>query len=349
MDTQDQKRLLEKFYTDGSQLSPQELKKLFLWLNSKRGTRELKQMLDNEWTKFEEGNDAPVNTSKMLNEIRDRIHRSKTGTRVRRRIIRYIPYAAAVLIAIITFAGLQFYMGRPPGLSHDVSLFYEYGALTNTLKRVVLPDGSKVVLFPGSSLIIPENFKKAPVRSAKLEGEAFFEIARNEKQPFVLHMGGIGVEVLGTSFNASNYHDDTDIEVVLKSGRVRLFQGDRLLQKKEVVLKPDHLARYVRGEDGFTIEKADVERYTSWVDGVLIFRDEPMKEVFRKLERWYGVKIEVLDPSVNEFIYTATIKNESLEQILRLIEYTSPVKCRLIREQDQSITKIYIQKNNDPV
>ncbi|MGV8093956.1 MAG: FecR family protein [Mangrovibacterium sp.] len=348
MDTQDQKRLLEKFYTDGSQLSPQELKKLFLWLNSKRGTRELKQMLDNEWTKFEDGNDAPVNTSKILNEIRDRIHRSKTGTRFRRRIIRYIPYAAAVLIAIITFAGLQFYMGRS-GLGRDASLFYEYGALTNTPKRVVLPDGSKVVLFPGSSLIVPENFKKASVRSAKLEGEAFFEIARDEKQPFVLHMGGIGVEVLGTSFNASNYPDDTDIEVVLKSGKVRLFQERRLLQEKEVVLKPDHLARYVRGEDGFTIEKTDVERYTSWVDGVLIFRDDPMKLVFRKLERWYGVKIEVLDPSVNEFIYTATIKNESLEQILRLIEYTSPVKCRLVRTQDQSVATVYIQKNNNPL
>ncbi len=348
MDTHDQKNLIEKIYTDGDQLSPSELKKIFLLLNSKRGTRELKQMLNNEWTKFEDGNDTPVNTSKMRNEIRDRIHRSKAGTLVRRKISRFIPYAAAVLIAVITFAALQFYMGRS-GLSHDAGLFYEYGALTSTPNRVVLPDGSKVVLFPGSSLIVPEDFEKSPVRSAKLEGEAFFEIVRNEKQPFVLHMGGIGVEVLGTSFNASNYPDDTDIEVVLKSGKVKLFQGNRLFQEKEVVLKPDHLARYVRGEDGFTIEKADVGRYTSWVDGVLIFRDDPMKVVFRKLERWYGVKIQVLDPSVNEFIYTATIKNESLEQILRLIEYTSPVKCSLVRTQDQSIATVYIKKNNNPV
>jgi transmembrane sensor len=348
MDIQEQKRLLEKFYTNGDQLSPQELKKLFLWLNSERGNREMEHMLDHHWLKYEDGNGGLINTPKILQEIRARIHRKKVNSPVHKKIIQWIPYAAAVLIAVITFAGLQFYMGRP-GLSRDASLFYEYGALTNTPKRVVLPDGSKVVLFPGSSLIVPENFKKALVRSAKLEGEAFFEIARNEKQPFVLHMGGIGLEVLGTSFNASNYPDDTDIEVVLKSGKVRLFQESRLLQEKEVVLKPDHLARYVRGEDGFTIEKADVERYTSWVDGVLIFRDDPMKLVFRKLERWYGVKIKVLDPSVNEFIYTATIKNESLEQILRLIEYTSPVKCTLVRTQDQSVATVYIQKNNDPL
>ena len=139
------------------------------------------------------------------------------------------------------------------------------------------------------------------------------------------------------------------IEVALQSGRIKLFEGSRALPGKEVILDPDHLARYVRGEDGFTIEKTDVKQYTSWIDGILIFRDDPMKEVFRRLERWYGVKIEVLDPSVNEFIYTATIKNESLEQILKLIEYTSPVKCSIVRDQDRSITKIFIQKNKKTV
>ena len=72
---------------------------------------------------------------------------------------------------------------------------------------------------------------------------------------------------------------------------------------------------------------------------------ELAEEVFRRLERWYGVKIEVLDPSVNEFIYTATIKNESLEQIMKLLEYTSPVKCSFVRSQQRSITKIVIRKN----
>lgn len=136
--------------------------------------------------------------------------------------------------------------------------------------------------------------------------------------------------------------------MALQSGQVKLFEGSRSLHTEELILDPDHVARHVRGEHGFSIEKADVKQHTSWTDGVLIFRDDPMKEVFRKLERWYGVKIEVLDPSVNAFVYTATIRNESLEQIMKLLEYTSPVKCSFVRAKDQSITTVYVQKNRNP-
>lgn len=346
MDIQEQKRLLEKFYTNRDQLSLQELKKLFLWLNSERGTLEMEHMLDHHWQEYGEGSDGLINTSKILQEIRARIHRNKVNSPVRKKIIHWIPYAAAILLAGLIYAGLQFYTLQPR-LSRDVSLLYEYEGLTQKPKRVILPDGSKVVLFPGSKLVIPDGFKKSPVRNARLEGEAFFEIARNEKQPFVLETGGIGLEVLGTSFNVSSYPDDIAVEVALQSGQVKLFEGNRASHAEEFILDPGHLARYVRGEDGFTIEKTDVKQYTSWVDGMLIFRDDPMKEVFRRLERWYGVKIEVLDPSVNEFIYTAKIRNESLEQILKLIEYTSPVNFRIVR--DQSVTKVFIQKNKKPV
>ena len=190
MDIREQKKLLEKFYTNGDQLSPQELKKLFLWLNSERGTREMEHMLDHQWQKYGEEDEGLINTTKILNEIRHLIHRNKTQSAVRKRIIRLIPYAAAVLAIALILTGLQFYTVRQRPVQ-DTSLLYKYEALINVPKRVVLPDGSKVVLFPGSSLFIPENFAKASMRNATLEGEAFFEVISNEKHPFVLNMGGL--------------------------------------------------------------------------------------------------------------------------------------------------------------
>ncbi|MDX9881336.1 MAG: DUF4974 domain-containing protein [Prolixibacteraceae bacterium] len=343
MYSQEQKILLEKFFTSKDQLSPQELHKLFLWLNSEKGNHELEQLLDIYWQQYNEENNGFVDSPKILNEIKKRIQRSKNNYGIRKKIIRYVPYAAAVLVIGIILVGIQYYTINPR-VKNDADIYYQYQSSAGIPKDVVLPDGSKITLFPGSSLNVPGNYEKATIRNVKLEGEAFFEIARNEKQPFVLDMGGVGLEVLGTTFNVSNYPDAASIEVVLQSGKVNLFHGNWVSHNEKVLLEPNQLARHVRGEDGFTIEKANAEQYISWIDGVLTFRDNPMEDVFRKLEHWYGVSIEVLDPSINKFIYTATIKHENLEQILKLIEYTSPVKCELVRGKDQSITKVFIQK-----
>ncbi len=342
MYTQEQRELLKIFFNDKSRLSAQELKKLFVWLNSEKGNRELEQLLDDCWQSYAAGNENSINSAKILETIRIRIHRRK-NTEIRRKIGQWLPYAAAILVIGLMVTSLQFYTIKPR-VKNEAVLLYEYKSLAREPKKVVLPDGSKIVLFPGSSLVVPENFEKAPVRNAKLEGEAFFEIAPDTRQPFVLNMGGIGLKVVGTRFNVSNYPDDAHVNVALESGKVQLFQGSWSSHAGEIPLEPGFVASYTRGKDGYTIEETDVSRYTSWVNGVLMFRDDPMKEVFRKLERWYGVDIEVLDPSINEYIYTATIKNENLEQILKLVEYTSPVECRIVKDQYRKISKVYIQK-----
>lgn len=345
MNTTDKKELIGLLQANYKNLTQQEKQKLFLLLNSEKGNNEIETQLNTEWEQFTFDKELSVGSARMLYEIRKRIEKRKSFPNFRNTFFQYFPYTAAVLLIGIAIVGLQFYTIKPRQ-GNDVGVYYEYQALTRKPKKVDLPDGSKILLFPGSSLVIPENFELAENRNAKLDGEAFFEIAPDTVHPFVLDMGGIGLEVVGTSFNISNYSDDTHINVALKTGKVKLFQGRWNTNSEKIPLEPGYLASYVRGEDGFKIEKTDLRQYTSWIDGVLIFRDNPMKDVFRKLERWYDVDIEVLDPSINEFLYTATIKNESLDQILKLIEYTSPVKCEIERTRNNKISKIYIQRNN---
>lgn len=344
METQEQKELLSKIQSNNN-LSVTEKKKLFLILNSEKGNREIEEMLDQEWEKYVFSNDQYVRSEKMLSTIKMQIGKRKLNSHATKIITRWISAVAAILVVGIILVGLQFYTIKPR-ISNEIGLFYEYQAQKKNPKIIGLPDGSKVMLFPGSSLIVPENFEIAQTRNAKLDGEAFFEIAPDKQHPFILDLGGLGLEVVGTSFNISNYSDDIEINVALKTGEIKLFEGRWNPDKEKVRMEAGYLASYERGKDGFTIVKTNIDRYSSWVDGVLIFRDDLMKDVFRRLERWYDVDIEVSDPSINEFLFTATIKNESLDQIIKLIEYTSPLKCRTDRDQNNKISKIYILRNN---
>jgi ferric-dicitrate binding protein FerR (iron transport regulator) len=175
--------------------------------------------------------------------------------------------------------------------------------------------------------------KQDAIRDVRLTGQAFFEVVKKVDSPFVLELGDVGLKVTGTSFNASSYKDDPSIEVVLETGKVALFEGTYANAEKFTLLEPGEIAVYRKGSRGFTVERTDVRRHTSWTTGELIFRDTHLADVFKQMERWYNVKILVEDPEINTYLFTATIKKESLESILRLIEYTSNLECKLIKSK----------------
>jgi ferric-dicitrate binding protein FerR (iron transport regulator) len=110
-------------------------------------------------------------------------------------------------------------------------------------------------------------------------------------------------------------------------------------------MEPGELAAYNLADNTMHISTTDVAKYSSWKEGLLIFRNEPIKTVFEKLERWYNVDIEVADEKVYESIFTGTIQNESYEQIFRLIKFSCPVKCSINHNSDSElIPKIIITK-----
>ncbi|WP_423128246.1 FecR family protein [Gaoshiqia sp. Z1-71] len=207
------------------------------------------------------------------------------------------------------------------------------------IKRVELPDGTLVWLNPGSSIIFSEKLTKEEIRDVRLWGQAYFDVAPDDKHPFVLQLGDVGLKVIGTSFNASNYKDDQQIEIALKEGYVGLFEGQYNDASIFRSLKPGQVAKYIKGEAGFQITESDINKYTSWMDGILIFRDDLMSDVFRRLERWYDVKIIVDDPQINHYLYTATIKNENLTQILNLLEFTSDLTCEIVNNNSSRAYK----------
>ncbi len=321
--------LLQKLF-DQKDLSSEELKMLFRIFNSEKGNIEIRDLLDKFRTKPSETNFEDIDSKKIFLEIKSAIRYKQFQSNHKLKVFyQWTSAIAAVLLLALLISGILFLDVQIKG--NKIINLTEISAPEGKIRHIRLADGTSVWMNPGSSLVYSSELGSKKIRDVRLWGQAFFEVAKDEKHPFILQLGDIGVKVTGTSFNASNYKDDSQVEVVLKTGHVKLFRGYYKDAEEFVKLEPGEIAEYDKGKAEFTVHRVDVGKYTAWMNGMLIFRDDLMSEVFRQLERWYNIKIVVTDPKINNYLYTATIKNESLDQILKLLEYTSQLKYEVIK------------------
>ena len=182
------------------------------------------------------------------------------------------------------------------------------------------PDGSKVWLNSGSVIKYPVSFDDK-YREVDLLGEAVFEI-KKDRIPFVVHNSGPDVKVYGTVFCVNSYADNDDVIVALKEGKISLGANST-----ELFLKPGEVSFFNKSEKRIAIKKInDIDRYISWRDGKLIFRDTPLSEIVKTLQHNYNVQIRLSNSKIANYKYNATFENESLEQILYMLTLTAPVK-----------------------
>jgi len=322
------KLLLRKLF-DNEQLSKEELKKIYKALNRESDLEATQEWLNEKWEQSDFNEISPKSSSRILADIKKQIeNRTPRKIRLHQNVFKWTSAAAAaILIALII--SLSFFFDVRLKNDHLV-LLQEITAPNGHIEKLTLPDGTKVWLNPGSSIIYKSDFTNQSIRDIRLWGQAYFQVAKDPSKPFILEMGDIGLKVLGTTFNACNYKEDQTISVALKEGKVSLFEGAYENASQYTELNPGQIAEYTKGHNGFDIQNIDVNRITSWINGVLTFRDESMSTVFRQLERWYNVKILVSDAEINDYLFTATIKTESLTQILKLLEFTSPIEYEVL-------------------
>ena len=204
-----------------------------------------------------------------------------------------------------------------------------------------LPDSSRVWLNSSSVIRYPIPFAKDK-REVILNGEAYFDVAKDASHPFLVNVGKMNIEVKGTRFNVINYPDEAISELILETGSVRLFSGNYEDNKTITNINPGELAILDKTKNRLSVSKVDVEKYTAWKEGVLIFKDDQMDEVVRKLNRLFNVDIILQSPELKEYVYTATYRDETLPQILELLRISAPIKyCISDRERlpDNSYSK----------
>lgn len=185
--------------------------------------------------------------------------------------------------------------------------------------ELILSDGTSVQLNSGTSLKFPIQFIRGESRQVFLDGEAYFDVTKDPKHPFLVRSGDMNIKVLGTKFNVTSYKKDNKTYTVLVEGKVAASDD---LNKEEVILKPGERV-YFQGKQLKT-EPVNVRKYIAWVSGELMFTDDSFAVIANKLERKYNVRIINHYEELNDIVITATFKEENIEQVLKIFQTYKP-------------------------
>lgn len=243
--------------------------------------------------------------------------------------INMIWQIAAILILSVLFAGVYNYFFSDKAT--DPVYYEEVQAAYGTRTNLELPDGSVVFLNSGSSLLFSNRLAQSRERRVELKGEGYFQVAKDIKRPFIVEVEKLSVEALGTVFNVNAYEPASAIDVVLIEGKVAVRAGTDEKSENEVILGPNQLARYDAAENSLLKEQiSQPDKYTGWTEGKIVFLDDPIMEVVRRMENWYNVDIQLKDERLKDYRFTGTFVNESLEEILNTLSLTSPLHYEII-------------------
>lgn len=200
--------------------------------------------------------------------------------------------------------------------------------------ELLLPDSTHVWLNAHSRLVYPVTFNR-DIRSVELEGEAYFDVKRNEQIPFLVKTPKMNVRVLGTEFNVSAYAEEAGFEVALLEGSVELETDD---QTAIYQMQPGEQVRYVDGKyESNPIEELD---YFKWKEGLICFRNQPISEIVEKLSLYFDVQIEVLNPDLLNEYYTGKFRTkDGVEQVLKVLQLEHHFQYEKDNEQNKITIK----------
>lgn len=183
-----------------------------------------------------------------------------------------------------------------------------------------LPDGSLVWLNAASSLTYSAALIERGVRRVKLEGEGYFEIAKDKAHPFIVSTEKQEVEVLGTHFNVYSYNDEDIVKTTLLEGSVKI--------NNQKIIKPgEQASNSANGK--IEVAAVNVDKVTAWKNGRFVFEDETIESIMRKLSRWYNVEV-VFQDDVKDIPFTAFIsRRDDISSILEKITYTQNIHFKV--------------------
>lgn len=191
--------------------------------------------------------------------------------------------------------------------------------------QINLPDGTRVWLNAASSLKFPQSFAHLPSRTVELDGEAYFEVFKNSKQPFkVLSHAGIAgrkqlIEVLGTHFNVNAYPDEENTKTTLLEGLVKINQETELHPGEQAVLDHGRLR----------VATVDTEEAVAWKNGYFNFTNEDIYSIMKKISRWYDVEV-VYEGKITDNTFNGPVSRSSkVSEVLDILELTKTVHFKI--------------------
>lgn len=264
------------------------------------------------------------------NQAKDRA-KDPTKDRTKKITFRSAFYKfAAAAAAVVLLVGLSYSYLDYQAQSRLQTYSTLYGK-----SKIMLPDSSVVWLNAGTTIRYASAFTRN--RQLHLDGEASFEVTKDKKHPFIVSTGGMKVKVYGTEFNVNSYPAAEHIQVALHQGSVSLL----LENGSESFLKPGEIATLDKKNQQLKIEETDTRMEAFWASESISFKNKPLGYICKYLEKWYRIRIEV-DPEIaSSQYYTFTVKDDSIEAILRIMAKINPISYTFDENNsDVKITKV---------
>lgn len=311
-----------------------EFEQLLLWIREDSLKTSDREMVKDVWDEFEP-KAGPVERKKyahILDKIHHQININRNSTQfviqkkpTQNRIFSILTRAAAILLLPVLSLLLYTNLSDRDRYSDNLNDL-EVEAPAGSRIHIELGDGTRIWLNHGSKLKYPHRFE-GKNRKVFLTGEAYFEVAHNEKVPFIVGTNCLDVKATGTAFNVSAYPGDENIETTLVEGKIILYKSKTNHEIK--TLSPGECLKFEAQKNTYTLDSEHTEKNTAWKDGMLVFKNERVGDVAKKLARWYNVEVEIANEKVNEFTFTATFMDETLPQVLDLMTLATPVSYKL--------------------
>ena len=325
MEYKDKKYILKKLMQDA--LTEEERIAL---QSSRRVTKEMERQWNNAPDAVE--SDRPDEPSIWRNICKE-VWQHDEG----RNVVFYKIYSmVASILLVLGVAGTVYFALQDKA---NVPMYVVSSGIQN-MESVSLPDGTKVQMGPGSRLTYPASFS-GKTREIRLDGQAFFDVAKNREKPFIVHTEDMSVEALGTAFELFSYNMENKMEAILLNGKIKVsVENKETNQMKEYFVSPDEKILVDRQTGKISKQIVDADKYTAWrKQKILSFENEKLSMIIPRLEQWYGRKVMSKKDLADKYRFTFKVRDESLEKILMLIQLSSPLKYKEIEDGNYSLTR----------
>ena len=291
-------------YLEG-RITLSEEKTLYDWLEASEESRAGFREVESRWTSSHSPSSEAL---KIIMNIQ-----SRRKARKRRRLL----WGAAAAVVVMFAGSALLFNGN--SLKYGEPLYYTVEAPCGTHSRLSLPDGTSVWLNAGSKLAYSTEFGKSD-RNIDLDGEAYFEGARNEDLPVNVDAGGCRFTVLGTKFDIQAYGGDENVMAVLMQGSLRCEMNDEV----EIMVPGDRVV--ADKTSGLVKDRVNAEQYRSWIDGLLCYDKIELPVLLKRLSREFDVDIILNTHAFDKRTLHVSFSNDaSLETILKAVSETVPI------------------------
>lgn len=249
-----------------------------------------------------------------------------TKMKTRRLFLQYMKYAAAVVLGIGISLSTLYLTNQ-----ENLSTVGNYKLVTSKGEKSYLQllDGTRVWLNSCTTLEYAENYGHSN-RSIYLDGEAYFEVAKNKDLPFVVKANGIDVKAIGTAFNVSAYMEDSQLTTTLFNGKVAV---QPTLTKQEVLLEPNQVAVYDKSRNKIEVVPYDKKLFAQWRGGFLSFEMMYLQDITKLLERNYNVVFRYENQGIKKLRFSGSFRNnEDLSEILNVIKTNTGIRYQILKD-----------------